>query len=149
MFDFLRGRMRGMGGGQQQGGGFMGRLRQNFQRPQLQQAAGAIGAQMLGFDPALGMAAAQGMQNHRLQQGFDRAIKPIERMRMDPQHFLGGPGRDPRAPIAPGVPAAPRGPGIPGLGQPDYLSNALGGNGGWQDPRLRALSLGRTSGPLY
>lgn len=82
MFDFLRGRMRGMGGGQQQGAGFMGRMRDNFQRPQMQQAAGAIGAQMMGLDPSLGAGAVQGFQNRRLQQGFNQAIQPIQRQAM-------------------------------------------------------------------
>ena len=91
MFNFLKGRLGGFGGGglgQQAGGGFMDRMRQNMQRPQLQQAAGAIGAQMLGFDPALGMAAAQGMQQRRLNQGFNSAITPIQRQQIDPRQFM-------------------------------------------------------------
>lgn len=90
MFSFLSGELSKLGGGlgQQAGGGFMDRMRQNMQRPQLQQAAGAIGAQMLGFDPALGMAAAQGMQQRRLNQGFNSAITPIQRQQIDPRQFM-------------------------------------------------------------
>lgn len=114
MFNFLKGRM----GGQQQGGGFMQRLQQGMQRPQFQQGVAGLGAQMMGLDPALGQMAAQGMQNRRLQQGFDRAIQPIQRERM---------------PV-----------NIPGLGPAPATGGAesLGG-GAWQDPRLLEMLRGR------
>lgn len=152
MLNFLKGRM----GGQQQGGGFMQRLQQGIQRPQFQQALGGIGAQMMGLDPQLGMAAAQGMQQRRMGQQLQQAISPIERMKIDPtQYFAGGPGRNPNDLIPQGSPAASRPSfGVGGLlagsqtGLTPQLSNALGG-GAWQDPRLRALALGRTSGPLF
>lgn len=90
MFSFLSGKLSKLGGGlgQQAGGGFMDRMRQNMQRPQLQQAAGAIGAQMLGFDPALGMAAAQGLQQRRFGQALAQGIPPIDRQRFDPRQFM-------------------------------------------------------------
>lgn len=156
MFNFLSGMMskgagggmmRGLGGGAgSAGGGMMGRLRQGMQNPQFQQALGGAGAQLAGMDPNLGAGMVQGVQNKRLQTGFDRSIQPIAREKLPVQL----PGLQPEA-LMP-----MRKPTIPSLGAggsrlPIGTGSAIGGmpgaeslgGGAWADPRLRELLYGR------
>lgn len=131
MFNFLKGKMGGLGG-QQQGGGFMQRMQQGMQRPQFQQGMAGLGAQMMGLDPALGQMAAQGMQGRRMQKGFDRSIQPIGRERLPVQM----PGLQPEA----AVPMPMRKPMLMPQGVPGAESQ---GGGAWQDPRLLEMLRGR------
>lgn len=150
MFNFLSGMMkggaggmaRGLGGGAraaaggQQGLGMMDRFRQNVQNPQFQQTLGGMGAQMAGLDPSLGSGMVQGVQNRRLQTGFDQAIKPIQRQTM-PMPGLEKPALDMAALMPQRKPMA-----IPQQAQAPMGAEGLGG-GAWADPRLRELLYGQ------
>lgn len=138
MFNFLKGKMGGMmGGGAAAAGGnkigFMDRMRQNVQRPQFQQAMAGMGAQMMGLDPAMGQMAAQGMQQRRMNQGFQQGIGQVERQQFDPRQFM--PLRQPMREQF-------------GLRGGELLRSESQGGGQFIDPRLLAMRQ-RFSGPTY